>query len=236
MIGPKNPSQGGLPPDKEDLGDGRTWPRDLRRALRSVLVRHLAIAGLAPFVLLISLGFVPATAMLAIAGLFNDLIWVHFRQISFLDCGDRCWARAYTLISATVLGLSMAVLGVFALRTAVVTFATSEEALRCGAAPWGLTSRGAIARGPRPSAYFVWLLALAVGLLVVWWLASIVSTKAGSNWSGSSRRGLNIPAVFSFYWTGVLAILQLLASFCIIFSSMFVLGIYKSLRFRIAGS
>ena len=235
MTGFDKSSQRTLLSNRIDLGGGRTFPRDLYRARYGGL-RYLAIAGLAPFALLIAFGFVPTTVMLAIAGLFNDLIWAHFRQVSFNDCGDRCWARAYTLISTTVLSLSTGILGVSVLRSAMVWFSACEEALRQGAAPYGLTSRGMIARGPLRSGYMWVPVVLAVGLLIIWWLVSVVCDFAGSDWNGSRRRGLNVPAVFSCYWTGLLATIQLLVSCWIIIATPMVLHIHKFLRSRNAGT
>ena len=43
-------------------------------------------------------------------------------------------------------------------------------------------------------------------------MQSTVSEHAGKDWSGSNRRGLRAPSVFSFYWTGVLATIQLMTT------------------------
>jgi hypothetical protein len=202
--------------DWVNLGRGRTFPRDLYRKRSSLFLNWVA-AGVAPFVLLIVLGFVPAPAMLAIADLLNELVWNHFRQISFEGCGERCWARAYTLISATVLCVSAPVLGALALRSTIVWLSACDGALQRGAAPFGLTSSGVRIHHVPPT-YYLWM-ALVCGVLVllVWWMGSVVFEHAGKDWSGSNRRGLRAPAVFSVYWTGVLAMLQILTTLIVTF-------------------
>jgi len=60
--------------------------------------------------------------------------------------------------------------------------------------------------------YLGMLLACGMLVLVVWWMGSSVYEQAGKDWSGSNRRGLRAPAVFSFYWTGVLATIQLMTT------------------------
>lgn len=194
-----------------DLGRGRTFPRDLYRK-RNTLFLILVAAGTTPFFLLIVFGFVPAPVMLAIADPLNELVWKPFRQVSFEGCGERCWARAYTLISVTLLCASASVLGALALRSTMVWLSACDEALDRGAAPFGLTSSGARIHRV-PMTHYLWML-LACGMLVliVWWMGSTVSEHAGKDWSGSNRRGLRAPSVFSFYWTGVLATIQLMTT------------------------
>jgi hypothetical protein len=199
-----------------NLGRGRTFPRDLYRKRSSLFLSWVA-AGVAPFVLLIVLGFVPAPAMLAIADLLNELVWKHFRQISFEGCGERCWARAYTLISVTILCVSAPVLGALALRSMKVWLSACDEALERGAAPFGLTSSGARIHQVSPTRYLWMALLCGVLVLLVWWMGSTVFEHAGKDWSGSNRRGLRAPAVFSFYWTGVLATLQILTTLIVTF-------------------
>lgn len=60
--------------------------------------------------------------------------------------------------------------------------------------------------------YLGMLLACGMLVLVVWWMGSTVYEQAGNDWSGTNRRGLRAPAMFSFYWTGVLATIQLMTT------------------------
>lgn len=230
MTGPDNTLRRPLPPDWVDLGGGRTLPRELNRIRRRGLW-VLALGALSPFALLITLSVVPTSTMLAIAGVMNELVWVHFRQISFEGCGDRCWARAYTLISTTFMWVSAAIVGALSLWASVNWFYTCEEALRRGASPFGLTSRGTISQGPRWWGYILLPLNLALLLVLIAWIGGSIYDAAGANWSGR-RRGLNVPAVYSFYWTGVLVIVQVMVSFSIAFVSSMILHIWKSLRTR----
>jgi hypothetical protein len=227
----RTPAQRTLPPDWMDLGNGRTMSRDAYR-LSLVILWNLAIAFLLPFAFLLALIPVPSSIMLTIAGGLNDLIWAHFRQISFEGCGDRCWARAYTLISATFTAANAAILGGVILRLFVKWSSVTGEAMRRGAAPWGLTSRGAIRRGPRRGIFVGTLVALAVVSLIVWWMASQIGENAGSNWERGSRRGVNIPAVYSFYWTGMLAGIQALVNSWIFFAATIAWQMRNTLRAR----
>lgn len=211
--------------DWVNLGRGRTFPRDLYQKRSSLFLNWVA-ASVAPFVLLIVLGFVPAPAMLAIADFLNELVWTHFRQISFEGCGDRCWARAYTLISATVLCVSAPVLGALALRSTIVWLSACDEALERGAAPFGLTSSGAPIQRVPPH-YLLLSLVCGVLVIVVWWMGSTVFELAGKDWSGGNRRGLRTPALFTFYVTGVLATIQLLTTLIVTFITSVIVDAYK---------
>jgi hypothetical protein len=194
-----------------DLGRGRTFPRDLYRKRNTLFSIWLA-AGAAPFLLLIVFGFVPVPVMLAIADPLNELVCKPFRQVSFEGCGERCWAGAYTLISATLLCASAPVLAALALRSTMVWLSACDEALDRGSAPFGVTSSGARIHRVPMTHYLGMLLACGMLVLVVWWMGSSVFEQAGNDWSGTSRRGLRAPAVFSFYWTGVLATIQLMTT------------------------
>jgi hypothetical protein len=193
------------------LGQGRTFPQDLYQARRSGLWMLVA-AGLTPFTILVSLSIVPSPSMLAIAEAMSESIWTRFRPISFVDCTSQCWVRAYTLISATVLGLTSVIFIGWGTLAMIRWHAACDEALRRGAAPWGLTSKGAIARGPRWWAYIYALLVWTGGVPLLWWLASFILDTAGTAWSGSHRRGLHLPAVHALYWTGLVSTVQLLMS------------------------
>lgn len=214
-----------LPLDWVDLGSGRALPRDVDRVRkRSLFV--LAVAASWPFALLIALSIFPASALLAIAGTLHDLGLLHFRQMSLQDCGERCWARAYTLVSASFMWVGVAVVGALALRESVRWFNACEDALRCGGSPFGLTAQGAIAQRPTRWGH-VFPVGMVVAFALIVWLGGVIHDTAGADWR-RGLRGVQSPALRSFLYTGVLAIVQVLAIYLVAAAASVVLYIRKA--------
>jgi hypothetical protein len=191
----------------------------------------LAAAILSPLMFLIAVSFIPTAAMLAIADFLNESMWSRFRQISFEGCGDRCWARSYTLISATLLPASATIVAAIALWQSVRWFIACEEALRRGASPYGLTSRGLIAPGPPRWAYLLVPLILALLLILLAWFGGLAYDGAGSNWKRGVR-GVQSPVLRSVLWTALLVIVQGLVGPLVGYTASMILHIWKALRGR----
>lgn len=189
----------------------------------------LAAAILSPVIFLIALSVVPATAMLAIADFLNESMWSRFRQISFEGCGDRCWARSYTLISTTLLPASAAIVAALALWQSVRWFIACEQALHRGASPYGLTPRALIAPGPPRWAYFLVPLILALLLVLLAWFGGLAYDGAGSNWERGFRR-VQSPALRSVLWTALLVKVQGLIGVLTSYTASMILHIWKALR------
>lgn len=219
-----------LPFDWIDLGGGRTLPRDIDRVRKRALWM-LAAAILSPLVFLIALSVIPVAAMLAIADFLNESMWSRFRQISFEGCGDRCWARSYTLISTTLLPASAAIVAAIALWQSVRWFIACEQALHRGASPYGLTPRGLIALGPPRWAYLLMPVILALLLVLLAWIGGLVYDGAGSNWERGVR-GVQSPVLRSVLWTALLVIVQGLVGALAGYTASMILHICKALRGR----
>jgi hypothetical protein len=155
---------------KEDFvyyGSGGTcsMPRDLfvrpRRLPWLCGATAVAIFGLFPLC-----EAVPTHFMLWLAQQFNDLFWVHFKQISFDGCAEKCQMMAYSTVAIPISWVvTIAVTPAMILR-AVEFWEIQQQALRRGAAPRGRDSDRNIRQLPGLS-YCVWASILAIATLVL---------------------------------------------------------------------
>jgi hypothetical protein len=208
------------------FGKGYSAPRQLyRRGIR--LYQLLAICALSPFVLLIAYALTPASALMVVADVFNDLFWTHLKYVSLENCGAKCQMMAFVLIAAPLFWISNIVVAVCAVPIVVQHWHAGREAFRLGTAPYGKNENGKIRPPPGPKASII------VGVAGVVFLGGLIF---GGYWllyllAGSDRtvsRGREIPPTMIVLWaTVIMSVVQFLVAALMLFAINAALSLKK---------
>jgi hypothetical protein len=192
-----------------NLSRGRTVPHGLYASSRC-LVRLYWVTVISPFIVLVLMSSLSTSEMLSLAELVNNLVWAGIKQISLEACTENCWARAYTLVAVPISWAATLLFALAAIPSSVLVFRANEEALRRGAAPYGVLANKPIDGLPSWKFVAFGLLAWIVTGATLWFLADFSIAAAGSNW-GLSRGRTITPPVMSFLLTAIVALIQICA-------------------------
>jgi hypothetical protein len=195
------------------------------------LLKLFWIAGLSPLALLIAFALMPESALMSLARVFNELLWVHFKHVQIDGCTSKCHMVAYSLVGIPISLFAALVAGIWSIPLAIQNWQASQEALGRGANPYGRLASGKPIASPL-TGVFAWSVAFAGMVLAFAVLAGcvwVLYLLAGSDRTISRGREI-YPAIISIYTTAAMGITQLVAAVSFAIVTLLMCHLKKLLR------
>ncbi|WP_439610639.1 hypothetical protein [Reyranella sp.] len=118
------------------LSGDRSMSRDLHHQYRRQKQLYCA-AAIWPLVLPLLYACIPTPTLIALGMSINDLLWSHFKSISFETCGAKCSLVAFNLTAVALAWVGAVVFGILSVIATIQFRSAQAEALSRGLAPLG---------------------------------------------------------------------------------------------------
>jgi hypothetical protein len=205
--------------------------RDLHHQYRRQKKLYSA-AAIWPLVLPLLYACIPTPTLIVLGMSINDLLWSHFKSISFETCGAKCSLVAFNLTAVALAWVGAVVFGILSAIATIQFRSAQVEALSRGLAPLGKMPDGT----PKPlptggSVIFMGITTTMLGGAILFMFLYVLYEVGGSDRTVHAKTGREYsPILVSVLATFLISGVQCLSAVAMSTATFFALDLKKLLK------